>query len=102
MLLLIAIYRYNTETFDDIRKIKTIPELKDDKLFDDITTYDNDKDDNGLTGLDKCIKSCNGMCVEFGVTGVATCYNKMQMDTEFEKIEAGNDYVRGLNYTALR
>ncbi len=107
MLCLLA-YKYSNipsksnEKFTDIRKVKTLPPLKDDRLFGDVTTYQNDLEDLGKTGLDKCIENCNGNCVEFGVTGVATCFHKTNFPTEYERIVGADDYDRGLNFTALR
>lgn len=50
------------------------PKFLYDKLFDDVTTYGNDWD--GRLGLDKCLEVCNGVCLEYGVTGNALCFPK--------------------------
>lgn len=50
------------------------PKFLYDKLFDDVTTYDNDPD--GRLGLDKCLEANCGVCLEYGVTGNALCFPK--------------------------
>ena len=46
--------------------------LLNDPLFKDVTYYENDN--LGRLGLDMCVQSCNGYCVEYGVTGNAYCF----------------------------
>ena len=48
------------------------PKFLYDKLFDDVTIYDNDAD--GRLGLDKCLEANCGVCLEYGVTGNALCF----------------------------
>lgn len=50
------------------------PHFLDDKLFQDVLTFDNDED--GRLGLDKCLESNCGICVEYGLTGNAICFPK--------------------------
>jgi hypothetical protein len=56
-----------------LRKERNIFDTKDDELFKDVITYMNE---NGRFGIDKCVDECNGLCVEFGVTGIAHCFPK--------------------------
>ena len=48
--------------------------LLNDPLFKDVVYYENDN--NGRLGLDMCIESCDGNCVEYGQTGNAYCFPK--------------------------
>jgi hypothetical protein len=53
--------------------------ITNDDLFTDVITYQNDKNPykaGGKTGLEKCIESCNGRCIEFGVSGMGICHKK--------------------------
>ncbi len=76
ILLLIAFFLFkknNNENFlSAIKKIERTPSYLDDPLFSDIIPYDNDED--GRLGLDKCLANCNGVCLEYGVTGNANCF----------------------------
>ncbi len=72
---------FKNQILDPLKKVKTYPEIKDDKLFNDIIHYENDNENYGRTGLDKCIEKCNGTCVEYGPTGAATCFPKSMLDT---------------------
>jgi hypothetical protein len=49
-----------------------------DKVFDNVTYYDNDYDyDTGdliKTGWEKCTTACSGNCVEYGVFGASYCF----------------------------
>ena len=52
-------------------------DLLSDILFEDVVFYTNDEepyDGLGKLGVEKCLKSCNGLCTEFGVTGSAFCF----------------------------
>jgi hypothetical protein len=87
----------NMETIDQpSQNIVTMPERKqditkiepggsqsllNDPLFKDVIYYENDiiqfnKDGSiiGELGLSKCFKKCNGVCIEYGITGHAYCY----------------------------
>jgi len=44
------------------------------QLFDNVIMYSGDKTLEGELGLEKCINKCNGMCVEYGITGDAFCF----------------------------
>lgn len=63
--------------------------LLNDPLFKDVIYYENDniqfnKDGStiGELGLSKCFKNCNGVCVEYGITGNAYCYPTLSKETE--------------------
>lgn len=43
-------------------------------LFEDVNLYESEHTVDGELGLEKCIKNCKGMCVEFGMTGDAYCF----------------------------
>jgi len=43
-------------------------------LFEDVNLYESEHTVEGELGLEKCIKNCKGMCVEFGMTGDAYCF----------------------------
>lgn len=44
------------------------------KLFEDVLMHHSDPLLDGELGVEKCIKSCKGMCVEYGMTGDAYCF----------------------------
>ncbi len=46
----------------------------DGMLFEDVNLYQSEPVVDGELGLEKCIKKCKGMCVEFGMTGDAYCF----------------------------
>lgn len=48
----------------------------DGQLFEDVIMYKNDNKLDGEIGVEKCIKKCKGMCVEYGVSGESFCYPK--------------------------
>jgi len=54
--------------------ISPVQMITDDTLFDDVTMIRGDGTLTGELGLEKCIKTCKGMCVEYGVTGDAFCF----------------------------
>jgi hypothetical protein len=55
------------------------------QLFDDVIMYNGDKTLQGELGLEKCIKKCDGMCVEYGMTGDAFCFPKNSDEKKFTK-----------------
>jgi hypothetical protein len=55
------------------------------QLFDDVIMYIGDKTLEGELGLEKCIKKCDGMCVEYGMTGDAFCFPKSNDEKKFTK-----------------
>lgn len=56
---------------------KDIINILQDVNFKDTIFYTNDEDPykfGNKLGLQKCFDNCNGVCVEFGVTGNAFCF----------------------------
>ena len=50
----------------------------DDKLFNDVTYYPNEYDENNKllqTGWINCIQECPGHCLEYGVTNNTYCFS---------------------------
>lgn len=104
MLLLIAIvlftlvfyiYYINNDTSNDEHYYNTVTQKESnpltedimseslnillDPVFSNIIVFNNDTNpyaEGETIGLDKCLKQCNGDCVEFGITGIATCFPK--------------------------
>ncbi len=62
------------------RDVLTVPDILTDPLFSDVIFYRNDKTIDyptyklGKLGLHKCFESCDGSCVEFGMTGNCLCF----------------------------
>ena len=54
--------------------IRTGSRTFDDPLFNDVITYKSSLTDTRDTGVYKCLQSCKGNCVEYGVTGTAYCF----------------------------
>ena len=61
------------KSFDQLRKDKELISITVEPLFNDVVTHENNYKTN-KSGLDECIETCNGMCVEFGQTSHAHCY----------------------------
>jgi len=61
---------------NQIVNIKSGTRTYDDALFDDVKSYENDPNDELNTGVYKCLDSCSGACVEYGMTGLAYCFPK--------------------------
>ena len=57
-----------------------------------------DKVDYGdiTTGMDKCQKSCNGICVELGYTGVASCFPKEDKPFDWGTLYKNPEFTYGL------
>ncbi len=55
------------------------------ELFDDVIMYIGDRTLEGELGLEKCIKKCDGMCVEYGMTGDAFCFPKRKDEKKITK-----------------
>ena len=56
-------------------------DILQDANFKDTKFYTNDDDPytfGNKLGLQKCFDECNGVCVEFGVTGNAFCFKKIE------------------------
>jgi hypothetical protein len=62
----------------------------DGQLFEDVILYKGDNTLEGELGLEKCIKKCKGMCVEYGMTGDSYCYPE-------EYLEVKNKYLESIN-----
>ncbi len=62
----------------------------DGQLFQDVILYKGDNTLEGELGLEKCIKKCKGMCVEYGITGDAYCYPE-------DYLEVKNKYLESIN-----
>jgi len=64
--------------FDDLRKYKPLSITYEDPLYSDVQTHENEIEPGGRSGVDKCIETCNGHCVEWGQTGIAHCFPNLQ------------------------
>lgn len=63
------------------------------QLFDNVIMYSGDKTLEGELGLEKCINKCDGMCVEYGITGDAFCFPKNNDQKKFtETIQSEIEY----------
>ncbi len=62
---------------EDLRKNKPLNNIFEDKLFSDVIDYENDLD--GRSGIDKCLEKCQGVCVEYGQTGIAHCFPEKEI-----------------------
>ena len=49
-------------------------EIGNDALFSDVIYFKSDPVIDGEYGIEKCMKSCKGTCVEYGITTNAHCY----------------------------
>lgn len=52
-------------------------DLLDDSLFNKVVTYQNDDDPYSPgqhLGIDKCLDKCDGVCIEYGITGIGLCF----------------------------
>ena len=65
----------NENTLSD-KGIRKGSDPLDGQLFEDVIMYKNDNNLDGELGVEKCIKQCKGMCVEYGTTGECFCYPK--------------------------
>jgi hypothetical protein len=45
-------------------------------LFEDVITFPNDTKPFKKTGMQKCAEKCNGVCVEYGQSGIGYCFPK--------------------------
>jgi len=57
------------------------------KLFSDVKMYISDNNLNGELGLEKCIKVCKGMCVEYGITNDAYCFPEEYAEVKKKDLE---------------
>ena len=88
VLMMVIILFYNNESYTVIKPDNTtmlsssLPQkgirqgsdALDGLLFEDVNMYESEHTVDGELGLEKCIKKCKGMCVEFGMTGDAYCF----------------------------
>lgn len=66
-------------TQDPQKLLKLNIPILGDSLFKDVATYMNDDlwvNKHGQTGIQKCIKKCEGNCVQYGYSGQAMCFTK--------------------------
>jgi hypothetical protein len=65
---------YSSEEFADITDSSSI---FTDPMFSDIIKYMSTISDNNEvveSGVEKCLKNCEGNCIEYGFTGVGICF----------------------------
>jgi len=88
LLILIIIFLVNTnEYYENIENKKktqssVLPKIGvrqgsdglEGQLFEDVLMHHSDPLLDGELGVEKCIKSCKGMCVEYGMTSDAYCF----------------------------
>lgn len=68
--------------------------------FPEIIAYDNDYKTLRM-GLDKCAEECipnGGQCVEFGITGNAWCFPKIEEKEKNYKTDLDDQYQTKLSY----
>lgn len=91
LIFILLINKKENYTYDDKnKKSKTISDgiiegsdPLQGQLFDDVIMYIGDRTLQGELGLEKCIKKCDGMCVEYGMTGDAFCFPKNSDQKKF-------------------
>jgi hypothetical protein len=98
--------------FDDLRKSRPLSITYEDPLYGDVKTYEN----NHVThksGLEDCLEKCDGLCLEYGQTGIAHCFpnpkGKIVKSTFYEalrdksyKTENYNERPHNLKFPNLR
>jgi hypothetical protein len=67
----------------------------DGQLFEDVLLYKGDNTLEGELGLEKCIKKCKGMCVEYGMTGDSYCYPEEYIEVKDKYLESINSELKG-------
>ncbi len=67
----------------------------DGQLFQDVILYKGDNTLEGEIGLEKCIKKCKGMCVEYGMTGDSYCYPENYLEVKNKYLESINSELKG-------
>ena len=65
----------NKETEKLVEGFETKPEDEQKDLFDNTTYYELKEDNMQNTGINQCLKDCDGNCLEYGVTGNAWCFH---------------------------
>ncbi len=89
ILIIIALVRYYSKSNDIIEGLNTFngrlaidDQYFYDQLFDNVTYYPNkyvddyELNDIEIRGIDKCYRDCKGYCTEFGLTGIAYCFEE--------------------------
>ena len=80
--------KYN-KFFDDLRKSQPLSITYEDPLYGDVKTHENNLD-NMKSGLEECLDTCDGLCVEYGQTGIAHCFpnpkGKIAKSTFYESL----------------
>ena len=79
-------------------KVKQGTDVLEGTAFDDVILIKGEHTIDGELGLEKCIKNCPGMCVEYGMTGDAFCFPKVDFVKTFEKTEKELDKVSPTRY----
>ena len=51
----------------------------DDQIFDKVDYIPNSQDigEDGVTGWIKCMRDCDGTCLEYGISGNSYCFHKI-------------------------
>lgn len=77
-ILIVIIIIFTIKYFDD--KYSKNEMFEQEVFSDNVVTYKNtekfDKSQNVIveSGIDKCVKNCNGNCLELGYTGLSFCF----------------------------
>lgn len=64
--------------------------------YDVVNCIDKVDYGNITTGMDKCELSCNGVCVELGYTGVASCFPKVDKSFDWGTLYKNPEFTYGL------
>jgi hypothetical protein len=65
------------KTIDPLKKTIIQPiDLLEYKAFSDVIFYRSEPIFGGLSGRKKCMKNCNGTCLDFGYTNDSLCFPK--------------------------
>lgn len=65
--------------------------------YDVVNQIDKIDYSNVKTGIDKCRKSCKGVCFELGYTGNATCYPKQKKTFDYGTLYKNPTFSYGTN-----
>ena len=64
--------------------------------YDIVNCIDKVDYGNVTTGMDKCEKSCGGVCLELGYTGVASCFPKADKPFDWGTVYKNPEFTYGL------
>jgi hypothetical protein len=64
--------------------------------YDIVNCIDKVDYGNITTGMDKCELSCNGVCVELGYTGVASCFPRADKQFDWGTLYKNPEFTYGL------